>query len=239
MTGLQAEGVRMRIGRQVLTAVIVAVVACSLSAVGTAGGSTSAACPAGSKRAVIGGKVKCLRAGQTCSARYQAAYKRYGFTCTNGHLRKRATPTPPPQPPPPPPPPAPPPPAPPAQPGHYHGTTTQLQVIDFDVRSDGRAVTGLSTGQVNQGCTPPGHISGGGLTNASAGVLTDGTFSIDFDYQGTFSDGTPYNGHFNMAGRFSGTTATGTLSVTLNFTDNGTSYACGSGQQTWTASRTG
>lgn len=192
------------------------------SAVGADG--SSQACPTGTTRAVIGGKVKCLRAGQTCKLRYQAAYKRKGFTCVKGRLRKNRPPTPPP---------------PPAQPGHYHGTTSQLETIDMDVTSDGRTVTNIHTGQINQGCTPPGHLSGGGIQSATKMLGSDGSFVIDFDYSGSFSDGTPYSEHFNLTGRFSGASATGTLTVTMNFTANGTAYACGSGQQTWTATRTG
>jgi hypothetical protein len=227
----------MGIGRRFLAAITVSALVCAAAAVGTAGGSPDT-CRAGTKRAVIGGKVRCLTAGQRCSARYESAYKRYGFTCVNGRLRKRA-PAPAPPPPPEPPPAPPPPPPPPAQPGHYHGTDSQLEVIDFDVRSDGRAVTNLTTGQINQGCTPPGHIYGGGLKDASAAISADGSFLIDFDYQGTFSDGTAYNGHFNLSGHFSGSSASGTLSATLNFAAGGTGYRCGSGQQTWTANRTG
>jgi hypothetical protein len=222
----------MTSGRRLLVPLILAALVCAAATTGTAGNSSASACRAGTKRAVIGGKVKCLKVGQSCSARYQAAYKRYGFTCVFGHLRKRAT-APPPQPPAPPTPP--PPAAPPAQPGHYHGTDSQLEVIDFDVRSDGRAVTSLTTGQINQGCTPPGHIYGGGVSKASAPISTDGTFTVDFAYNGTFSDGTPYNGHFNLTGHFGAGTATGTLSDSLNFTG----YSCGSGVQTWTATRTG
>jgi hypothetical protein len=227
----------MRNGRRLLVAVIVGALVCAVSTVGTAGGS-SQACPAGTKRAVLFGKVKCLKAGQRCKARYQAAYKRYGFTCVNGRLQKRTRKPPPPPQPEPPPPPAPPPP-PPAQPGHYHGTTSQLETVDLDVTSDGRTATNIKTGQINQGCTPPGHISGGGLGNATRTLASDGSFVIDFDYNGSFSDGTPYSGHFNMTGRFSGTTVAGTLSVTLNFTINGTGYRCGSGVQNWSATRTG
>ena len=147
-------------GGRFLVPVLLAALVCAAATAGPAG-SSSSACRPGTKRAVIGGKVKCLRAGKACSLRYQAAYKRYGFICVSGHLRKRTT-TPPPPPEPPAPPPTPPPaPVPTAQPGHYHGTDSQLEVIDFDVRSDGRAVTSLTTGQINQGCTPPGHIYGG------------------------------------------------------------------------------
>jgi hypothetical protein len=226
----------MRVGRRFFVAVVLGVLLCAAATTSTAGGSSSA-CPAGTKRAVIGGKVKCLKAGQRCQARYQAAYKRAGFTCVSGRLRKR---TPPPAPPPPvEPPPVTPPPAPPAQPGHYHGTTSQLETIDMDVTSDGRTVTNIHTGQINQGCTPPGHLFGGGISMATRTLGSDGSFVVDFPASGSFSDGTQYTAHYNLTGRFSGSTATGTLTVTTNFTANGTAYSCGSGQQTWTATRTG
>jgi hypothetical protein len=222
----------------------VAVGASGALAAGDVAHSTDA-CPAGSKRAVIGGKVKCLHAGQRCKSRYQAAYKRAGFTCTNGRLHKRVAAPPPVQPPPTQPPPTqppptqPPPPALPAQPGHYHGLTSQLTTVDLDVSADGRGATNITTGQINQGCTPAAHISGGGIQGASRPIATDGTFVVNFDFQGTFSDGTAYSGNLSMTGQFSGSSVRGTLSATLNFTDNGTAYACGSGQQTWTATRTG
>jgi hypothetical protein len=210
-----------------------------LSATSGAWGKPTAAqaCPAGTKRVVVGGNVKCVRAGQKCKAKYQAAYKKVGLTCVTGRLRKRPTP-PPPAPTPEPPPPAPPPP-PPAQPGHYHGLTSQLTTVDMDVTSDGATVTNIRTGQINQGCTPPAHIFGGGITDATRTVASDGTFLVDFTFDGTFSDGTAYNGRITMTGKFTAATASGTLSATLNFVDNGIAFACGSGQQTWTASRTG
>ena len=110
-------------------------------------------------------------------------------------------------------------------------------MIDFD--ANGQTASNITTGQINQGCTPPGHIYGGGLDHSSRPISSDGTFVVDFAFQGTFSDGTPYNGHFNFTGRLSGSTASGTLSSTLNFTSSGTAYSCGSGVQTWTATRTG
>jgi hypothetical protein len=198
----------------------------------------SVTCRSGSKRAIIGGKVKCLRVGQACSARYQAAYRRYGFTCVSGHLRKRTVkpPAPPAPPPPPPAPPAPPPP--PAQAGHYKGTTSQLEVLEFDVDASGTVVRNFSTGQINEGCTPAGSLSGGNFTGGATPIAADGSFLLDFDYTGSVS-GNPSTGHFTMRGQFSGSTATGTLEKTTKFTYNGVQYSCGSGRQTWTVTRTG
>ena len=102
----------------------------------------SSTCPSGSKRAVIAGKPRCLRTGQPCAKRNEAAYKKHGFTCVNGHLRKRTV-APAPSPTPPPASLPPPPPASPAQPGHYKGTTSQLEIIEFDVTADGIHVAAL------------------------------------------------------------------------------------------------
>jgi hypothetical protein len=195
----------------------------------------AARCPVGSKRGVVGGKVKCLRAGQKCAARYRAAYKRYGFTCVGGHLRKRSV-APPPEPTPTPPPPPPPPPAPPAQPGHYKGLTSQNEIIEFDVNADGTRVVALLTGQINEGCNPPAHLYGGNLHDGFASITTDGSFKIDVDYTSTVG-GDPSKGHFTLTGKFSATGATGTLEDKVSFTHEGTAYSCGSGTQTWNATR--
>jgi hypothetical protein len=221
------------------TAAIVVGVATSVAAatVNAAGPRVEAAgCPSGSKRALIGGKVKCLRTGQKCVARYRAAYKKHGFTCVNGRLRKRS-PAPPPAPTPPPTPPTPPPPPPlPAQPGHYKGTTSQLEIIEFDVTADGARIVSLLTGQINEGCNPPAHLYGGNLHDGTAPIASDGTFKIDLDYTSAVG-GNPSKGHFTLTGKFSGTGFTGTLQDNVSFTDQGTGYTCGSGLQTWTASK--
>ena len=235
--------IEIRIGRRFLFVLVTAAVlvgaatTVAAATVNVAGPRADRArCPAGSKRAVIGGKVKCLRPGQKCAARYRAAYKRYGFTCVSGRLRKRSV-APPPQPTPTPTPPPAPPAAPPAQPGHYTGITSQLEIIAFDVTTDGTRVVALLTGQINEGCNPPAHLFGGNLHDGTAPIAADGSFKIDFDYTSKVGED-PSTGHFTLTGHFSGTASTGTLQDTVSFTDQGTAYSCGSGLQTWTASRT-
>jgi hypothetical protein len=200
-----------------------------------------ASCAKGSKRAKIGGKVKCLKTGQACANRYLKAYRKYGFSCVGGHLRT-AAPPPASQPPPPAPAPPPTPPAPTlhAQPGHYKGLTSQITDFEFDVTSDGNFVTHLVTGQINEGCTPEAHLYGGDLNfgTATIPIAADGSFTIDESYQGTV-DEDPSTGHLTIVGHLSGSMATGTLSDTLSFTHDGTQYSCGSGLQTWTATRRG
>jgi hypothetical protein len=57
-------------------------------------------CPKGSVAARIGGKRRCLRAGQRCKKRFERQYRRHGFHCQAGRLRKlRKHPHPPPPPP--------------------------------------------------------------------------------------------------------------------------------------------
>ena len=54
----------------------------------------TAACAKGAVAAKIGGKTVCLRVGTACKAKYNSIYKKHGFTCRAGHLRKMAKPTP-------------------------------------------------------------------------------------------------------------------------------------------------
>lgn len=183
---------------------------------------------------MIGGQRKCLRAGQPCAKKNEAGYRRHGFTCVNGHLRKRtAAPPPAPTPPPPPPPP-------PAQPGHFHGLTSQSETFDFDVTADGSHITALVVGGVNQGCNPPAHIAGNRL-DAGSSVFTlgaDGTLGIDATFESTVDDD-PSTDHITIAGRVTGSAGTGTLRLTTAFTSQGTAYTCESGSLTWSVTRTG
>ena len=55
----------------------------------------TAACAKGAVATRIGGKRVCLRVGSACMASYNGIYKKHGFTCSAGHLRKTPTPTPP------------------------------------------------------------------------------------------------------------------------------------------------
>src|SRR4051812_7504334 len=49
---------------------------------------SAGSCARGTRPAVIAGSFRCLTAGQRCKVRYQAAYKRYGFRCVAGRLKK-------------------------------------------------------------------------------------------------------------------------------------------------------
>ena len=80
--------------------VLVALVALVAVAASTALGrnarpDSTAACAKGAVAARIGGKSVCLRAGTACKATYDSIYKKHGFTCIAGHLRKTPTAKPP------------------------------------------------------------------------------------------------------------------------------------------------
>jgi hypothetical protein len=109
------------------------------------------------------------------------------------------------------------------------------------VTSDGSFVTHLVTGQINEGCNPPGVTLAGGDLNfgtSTIPIAADGSFTIDTPYQSKV-DEDPSTGHLTIVGHLSAGTATGTLSDTVSFTHEGIQYSCGSGLQTWTATRTG
>jgi hypothetical protein len=77
-------------------AVVIAAVALALGVgfVPSSGASTSPQAQTACKKATIGGKRKCIAAGQFCARRYENDYNRYGYTCSkrdrNGryHLKK-------------------------------------------------------------------------------------------------------------------------------------------------------
>jgi hypothetical protein len=49
------------------------------------------ACSSGYVDGVIGGKHKCLRAGEFCSPQYESDYEHYGFSCVSGRLQSGGT----------------------------------------------------------------------------------------------------------------------------------------------------
>lgn len=82
--------------RLVVLALLAALVAAAAStALGrNARPNAPAVCAKGAVAARIGGKAVCLRVGMACKAKYNSIYKKHGFTCTAGHLRKTPKPTP-------------------------------------------------------------------------------------------------------------------------------------------------
>jgi hypothetical protein len=203
----------------------------------------AASCGRGTKPAIVGGNFKCLRVGLKCSASYQAQYRKYGFHCARSRLRKGTgvapsdltfTPPPPYIPPPPAPPPA--------VVGHYKGHTSQNEMFEFDIVNGGWKFKGLKTGQINRGCTPRFNLWGGNLNwpNDEFWLSREGDFTIDTDLIGGTIGSRPTAGHLTIRGHMSGQVGTGSLEMTTGFTwDDGVTYSCGSGLQTWTVTKVG
>jgi hypothetical protein len=205
-----------------------------------------ASCQRGSKPSIIAGNFKCLRVGQRCSTRYQGAYRKYGFHCVNGRLRKGTGIKPPASTPEPTPTPAPAPtpaPTPAALDGHYKGLTSQNETLEFNIMSGGLAFRGLKTGQINEGCTPHGSIYGNYFDwpDYIVSVTLSGDFTIDTDIFGYHVGSSPASAHLTIHGHMTGQAGIGSLELKSAFTDlsTGVSYTCGSGLQTWTVTRTG
>jgi len=132
-----------------------------------------------------------------------------------------------------------PPPPPAATSGHYSGRTSQNEIIAFDVSADSTMVTGLQTGQINQSCTPPDYnLSAGNLSNWQATLARDGSFAISWNGASSVG-GEPATERIAISGRISSGTASGALRVDTVWTHGSTTYNCSSGDQTWTATKTG
>jgi hypothetical protein len=115
-------------------------------------------------------------------------------------------------------------------------------VFNFDVSADGKTVVNLSTGQVNESCNPSDvTLSQGNLAFPGPfPIAADGSFAISTTYPITvnFSDGSVAGlRKVAISGHLSGGTATGTVRTDTSFGHGGSSYACNSGDQTWTATK--
>ncbi len=101
------------------------------------------------------------------------------------------------------------------------------------------SLTNLQTGQTNEHCEPFAYLSGGDLTfPGPIPVGRDGSFSISSTVSGTVG-GEPSTDAVEITGHITGGTASGTYRVDSSFTYEGQGYGCTTGDQTWTASRTG
>ena len=138
------------------------------------------------------------------------------------------------------------PPAPPAPPpppavagGHYEGKTSQNELFAFDVTADGTRITGLQTGQINQSCDPPDYyLSGGYLHDFSGSIQRDGSFAFGYNGPGTVG-GNPATFKITITGHFATGSASGTIRDDVSWAQNGRSYTCSSGDQTWSVTKTG
>ena len=130
------------------------------------------------------------------------------------------------------------------RPGHYNGLNSMMTLFAFDVTPDGTGVTHLVTGQINQSCNDDWTISQGSLSYGDYLIRINslGSFTSDETFKSKVSDGTTTaetSTHVVITGNFAGDTASGTLLKTIDYTWKGSAVSCTSGNQTWTATRTG
>jgi hypothetical protein len=93
---------------------------------------------------------------------------------------------------------------------------------------------------MNQSCNPPDYyLYGGNLSlNGPYTLGSDGGFVIDLTYPNTVGsiasiDSAHITGHITTTG-----VAAGTYQENTQFSTNGISYSCSTGNQSWTASLT-
>jgi hypothetical protein len=118
--------------------------------------------------------------------------------------------------------------------GHYAGTTSQGAAVQFDVVSggSGRVMTNMSIVEIDESCDP------GQLRLKMTGYAFDSLFvdGLGHEHDGlTWRSSTEVftlDSSIDASGH-----ATGTFSDTRPFLYNGTTYACASGTQTWSAAR--
>jgi hypothetical protein len=177
--------------------------------------------------------VYCGRGKDTVTADYQ---DRVSKDC---EIVKRTIPRPPPSPPPPPRPPPPPPPPPPAVAGKYAGTTSQNEMVTFEVLAGGTSLKDFRLSDVNRSCQPPDLVSanapGTTLAKEPVTIKSDRTFVIELSESGVIV-GIPYADNIKVTGSFSGTTAAGKYEQGFSVDLGLIVISCTAANVTWNAS---
>jgi hypothetical protein len=132
--------------------------------------------------------------------------------------------------------------APPANAGHYTGLTSQSYQLTLDVVGGGTQVANLTFTRVvlyAGGCSAAGLGRWAGvawrLGNYSAPISPSGAFVFDNAFSYTSTELGPSNVTVHVTGQFSGSSASGTLSLGMKFNYQGVDQNCAA-NLTWTAS---
>ncbi len=116
-------------------------------------------------------------------------------------------------------------------PGSYTISTSQSFSGSLYVSSDGAELQDVTV-PTSLACTPSYSGFGDHIQFASI-AINDGSFTGSATDTGVI-DHSPATYTYTFNGQFTGTTVTGQLQETITF-DNGTSYSCTTGPQTWSA----
>ena len=118
-------------------------------------------------------------------------------------------------------------------PGNYQGLLDGNFVF-FTILAD-RTVTGFRSNYLREDCNDNVYIYGTLEWGTSRfPIAADGTFSVSSSGTGTVDD-QPAEFTDSVTGKIDGTTVTGTVTGTADFTSGGTRYRCASGVKTYTA----
>jgi Ca2+-binding RTX toxin-like protein len=113
-----------------------------------------------------------------------------------------------------------------AKPGHYHGTITGGNSIDFDVAADGKSLANVAIDYQSQ-CQPAATLHDAFRISNPITIQADGSFQVVGTGQGFVF---LINGKFAAEGG-----AAGTLKIHDSFDYQGTHYECDTGNTAWTA----
>jgi hypothetical protein len=126
----------------------------------------------------------------------------------------------------------------PAAVGRFEGTSTQNEEVRLDVLAGGKTLTRFRINSLNQSCTPKNELATFGALDFGDAVFPiakSGAFLASYAGPGTVAG---YTAQLNVrvSGRLDGRGGSGTARFDMTFTDeNGTAFACSSGDVGWSA----
>jgi Ca2+-binding RTX toxin-like protein len=120
----------------------------------------------------------------------------------------------------------------------FAGTSTQNEAVTLDVLAAGRTLTRFRINSVNQSCTPANELATFGALDFGDTVFPiakSGAFRASYAGPGMV-DGYAAQLDVRVSGRLAGRSASGTARVDTTFAhENGTAFACSSGDVGWSA----
>lgn len=123
--------------------------------------------------------------------------------------------------------------------GHFAGTIGNAQTsLAFDIGADGISMLNLATGEIDESCDSDRYTYHFDGFNGSGPypVATDGSFLIG----GSNTSDPTLSYSIKFTGKVTGTTASGILHVESSYLlSDGNRLNCTSGDQPWTAAKTG
>ena len=125
--------------------------------------------------------------------------------------------------------------------GPYKGQINQGNFLFFDVAGD-RTVRNWRTNEIPEECEGGGILRGGFWAVYPNPVPIDNSGNFLIDWNGELDGGEGFTGpvkfRVTIAGKIDGSSVTGTVRSSSDFTYEGEHYVCNSGQLPWAAAHT-